>query len=61
MNARDRFLKVCNFEQVDHPPRWDCLGFWGATVERWRRAGRSPAGRLAGGAFRDGPASGGTR
>lgn len=39
MNARDRFLKVCNFEQVDHPPRWDCLGFWSSTVERWRREG----------------------
>ena len=39
MNARDRFLKVCNFEQVDHPPRWDCLGFWSSTVERWWNEG----------------------
>lgn len=39
MNVRDRFLKVCDFEQVDHPPRWDCLGFWGATVTRWRQEG----------------------
>ena len=39
MNARERFLKVCEFERVDHPPRWDCLGFWGQTVERWRQEG----------------------
>jgi len=39
MNSRERFLKVCNFEQVDHPPRWDCLGFWSATVERWWNEG----------------------
>ena len=42
MNCRDRFLKVCEFEQVDHPPRWDCLGFWGATIERWQREGLPP-------------------
>ncbi|MCX6374830.1 MAG: hypothetical protein NTU88_02105 [Armatimonadetes bacterium] len=42
MNNRERFHKVCNFEQVDRPPRWDCLGFWGATVERWRREGLPP-------------------
>ena len=42
MNARERFLKVCNFEQVDHPPRWDCFGFWGPTIERWRREGLPP-------------------
>ena len=39
MNARERFLRVCKFEPVDHPPYWDCLGFWGATVERWRNEG----------------------
>ncbi|MDH7480402.1 MAG: uroporphyrinogen decarboxylase family protein [Armatimonadota bacterium] len=39
MNARERFLKICNFEQVDHPPRWDCLGFWNSTVQRWWQEG----------------------
>ena len=39
MNSRERFLRVCDFEQVDHPPRWDCLGFWGATIERWWNEG----------------------
>ena len=42
MNTRERFYKVCNFEPVDHPPRFDCLGFWGATTERWRREGLPP-------------------
>jgi uroporphyrinogen decarboxylase len=42
MTTRQRFYKVCNFEQVDHPPRWDCLGFWGPTIERWRREGLPP-------------------
>ncbi len=42
MNARERFLKVCKFEPVDHPPYWDCLGFWGPTIERWRREGLPP-------------------
>lgn len=27
-----------NFEKVA-PPHWDTLGFWGATVERWRKEG----------------------
>ncbi len=39
MNARERFLRVCRFEHVDHPPYWDCLGFWGATEERWKMEG----------------------
>jgi len=42
MTSRERFLKICNFEPVDHPPRWDCFGFWGATIERFRREGLPP-------------------
>lgn len=39
MSARERFHKVSKFEQVDHPPRWDSLGFWSSTVERWWEEG----------------------
>lgn len=37
-NALESFRKVLQFEKCV-PPRWDCLGFWGATIERWRREG----------------------
>lgn len=38
MNARERFLRTCKFDNVP-PPRWECLGFWASTVERWRTEG----------------------
>lgn len=38
INVRERFLGICNFEKVA-APHWDTLGFWGQTVERWRREG----------------------
>ena len=42
MTVRERFHAICNFEKVDRPPRWDCLGFWNATVARWRKEGLPP-------------------
>ena len=42
MTVRERFHKVCEFEPVDRPPRWECLGFWNATVQRWRQEGLPP-------------------
>lgn len=39
MNALERFCRVCDFQPVDMPPKWDTLGFWRATVERWHSEG----------------------
>ncbi|MDO8586880.1 MAG: uroporphyrinogen decarboxylase family protein [Armatimonadota bacterium] len=38
INSREKFLGTCRFENVP-PPRWDCLGFWGSTIERWLTEG----------------------
>ena len=38
MNARERFLAIAAFEQVDRPLYWECA-FWPETVERWRKEG----------------------
>jgi hypothetical protein len=34
MNSLEKFVRTCRFEKVP-PPRWDTIGFWGQTVERW--------------------------
>ena len=39
MNSRERFKRQMHFERVDRPVRWETLGFWGQTVERWRKEG----------------------
>jgi len=39
MTARERFVRQLRFQRVDYPFRWETLGFWGQTIERWRREG----------------------
>jgi hypothetical protein len=39
MTPRERFHKQMRFERVDRPLRWETLGFWGETTERWRGEG----------------------
>ncbi len=41
MNARERFLATCRFEPVDRPFRWETIGFWPETIERWHGEGLS--------------------
>lgn len=38
MNSLEKFVRTCRFEKVP-PPRWDTIGFWGATRERWIQEG----------------------
>jgi len=47
MNARERFLAIASFEQVDRPLYWECA-FWPETVERWREEGLPEASPEAG-------------
>ena len=35
MNARERFLATCRFEPMDRYFRWETIGFWPETIERW--------------------------
>lgn len=39
MNARERFLGICGFNQVDRPPYAESMGFWDATIKRWEGEG----------------------
>lgn len=39
MTSLERFYAICRFEKVDRPIRWESLGFWGDTVERWKKEG----------------------
>ena len=39
MTPRERFLRQMRFERVDRPMRWETLGFWGQTIDRWRGEG----------------------
>jgi len=39
MNARERFLATCRFEPVDRPFRWETIGFWPETIDRWHKEG----------------------
>lgn len=35
MTLRERFLATMRFEEVDRPWRFETLGFWDETIERW--------------------------
>lgn len=35
MNARERFIATCKFEPLDRAFRFETLGFWPETIERW--------------------------
>lgn len=39
MNTRERFLATCRFEPLDHPFRFETMGFWDETIERWHGEG----------------------
>jgi hypothetical protein len=39
MNSRDRFRATCRFEPVDRPFRFETIGFWPETIERWHKEG----------------------
>ena len=39
MNGRERLLESFKFGQVDRPFRWECVAYWGETLERGRREG----------------------
>ncbi|GAB4343997.1 MAG: hypothetical protein Kow0099_23000 [Candidatus Abyssubacteria bacterium] len=39
MNSRERFRATCRFEPVDRPFRFETIGFWPETIERWRGEG----------------------
>jgi len=38
-NARERFRAICRFEPVDRAFRFETIGFWPETIERWRGEG----------------------
>lgn len=39
MNPRERFRATCRFEPVDRPFRFETIGFWPETIQRWHREG----------------------
>ena len=39
MNARQRFIAALRFEPVDRPFRWETLGMWPETLDRWYAEG----------------------
>ncbi|RJP15574.1 MAG: hypothetical protein C4520_20145 [Candidatus Abyssobacteria bacterium SURF_5] len=39
MNVRERFHATCRFEPVDRAFRFETIGFWNETIERWRGEG----------------------
>jgi len=43
MNARERFLATLRFEPVDRPFRWETLGMWPETLDRWYSEGLDPS------------------
>jgi len=42
MNNRERFCRLYDFETVDRPVRWEAIGFWSQTVDRWKAEGGLP-------------------
>lgn len=42
MTNLERFNKIVNFEKVDRPLKWETLGFWGETLQKWNREDRVP-------------------
>ncbi len=39
MNARERFRATCRFQPIDRPFRFETIGFWPETIERWKNEG----------------------
>ncbi|MBN1882191.1 MAG: hypothetical protein JW885_08475 [Deltaproteobacteria bacterium] len=39
MNTRERFHATCRFERPDRPIRYEALGFWDETIDRWHNEG----------------------
>jgi uroporphyrinogen decarboxylase len=39
MNARERFLAMAKFQPTDRPFRFETVGFWPETIERWHNEG----------------------
>lgn len=43
MNTRQRFRAALRFESTDRPFRWETLGMWTETLDRWYAEGLDPA------------------
>jgi uroporphyrinogen decarboxylase len=43
MNARQRFLACMHFNPIDRPFRWETLGMWPETLNRWYAEGLDPS------------------
>ena len=43
MNSRERFLSTMHFEPTDRPFRWETLGMWPETLDRWYTEGLDPS------------------
>jgi len=39
MTPRERFRATCRFEPIDRPFRWETIGYWPETLERWHAEG----------------------
>lgn len=39
MDARERLLETFRFGSPDRPFRWECVAYWGETIERWKMEG----------------------
>ncbi len=39
MNGRERLLETFKFATPDRPFRWECVAYWGETIERWKTEG----------------------
>jgi hypothetical protein len=46
MNARERFINSMLFRPIDRPFRWETLGMWPETLERWFAEGLDPGLKL---------------
>ncbi|MBS3762566.1 MAG: hypothetical protein KGZ25_04580 [Planctomycetes bacterium] len=42
MTSRERFCRTYDFRHVDRPVRWECVAFWGETIDQWKSAGTFP-------------------
>ncbi len=43
MNRKERFLAINRFEETDHAYRFETMGFWPETIDRWHSEGLSKA------------------
>lgn len=39
MNSRERLLETCRFGNPDRVFRWECIAYWGETIQRWESEG----------------------